>query len=73
MPECLLPPGPQKVPEGRMRVLLCQRRLSLMSWHYLKVGSPRQNVQKLMTEKAAKTNPMSRIRQRFKGVYFSSD
>jgi hypothetical protein len=60
----------EKVPEGRMRVLLCERRLSFMSWHYLKDGSPRRTAQKSMTEKAAKTNPSSRIRQHFQGVYF---
>ncbi|MHB8382690.1 MAG: hypothetical protein ACYDC3_10190 [Candidatus Binataceae bacterium] len=28
----------EKVPDGRMRVLLCERILSLMSWNYLKDG-----------------------------------
>ncbi|MGC1679184.1 MAG: hypothetical protein WA740_16760, partial [Candidatus Binataceae bacterium] len=62
----------EKVPEGWMRVLLCQRRLSFMSWHYLKVGSPRQSAQKSMTEKAAESNPLARNRQHFQGVYFLS-
>jgi hypothetical protein len=61
----------EKVPEGRMRVLLCQRRLSLKSWNY-KNRSPRQTVQKSMTEKAAETNPSRQIRQHFQGVYFLS-
>jgi hypothetical protein len=34
---------------------------------------PRQTVRKSMTEKAAETNPMSRNRQYFQGVYFFSD
>jgi hypothetical protein len=33
---------------------------------------PRQTAQKSMTKKAAKTNPMPRIRQHLQGVYFLS-
>jgi hypothetical protein len=62
----------EKVPEGRMRVLLCQRRLGLMGWNYLKDGSPRRTVQKSMTKKAAETNPSRQILQQLQGVYFLS-
>jgi hypothetical protein len=63
----------EKVPEGRMRVLLCQRRLSPMSWRYLKDGSVRRSARKSMTKKAAETNPSSQNRQHLKGVYFFGD
>ncbi|MGC1338353.1 MAG: hypothetical protein WA836_09535 [Candidatus Binataceae bacterium] len=62
----------EKVPEGRMRVLLCRRRLSFKSWNY-KNGSLRQKAQKSITEKAAKRNPTRQNRQHFQGVYFLDD
>ncbi|MGC1676772.1 MAG: hypothetical protein WA740_04490 [Candidatus Binataceae bacterium] len=48
----------EKVPEGRMRVLLCQRRLSFMSWHYLKHGSPRQDRPKIDDRKSCRIEPI---------------
>jgi len=62
----------EKVPEGRMRVLLCQRRRSPMSWRYLKDGSVRRSARKSMTKNAAERNPSSQNRQHLKGVYFLS-
>jgi hypothetical protein len=63
----------EKVSKGRMRVLLRERRLNFMGWNYFKVGSPRPTVQKSMTKKAAETDPSSRNRQHFEGVYFFRD
>ena len=62
----------EKVPEGRMRVLLCQRRLSLIGWHDLKDGSPRQTVRKSRYQKDVRNGPNRRIRQHLQGVYFLS-
>jgi hypothetical protein len=60
----------EKVPEGRMRVLLCQRRLSFKSWNYLKDGSLRQMPENRGTKKTFKANPFGKIGSIFKEFIF---
>ncbi|MFZ1888048.1 MAG: hypothetical protein WAU33_08445 [Candidatus Binataceae bacterium] len=68
MPECLL--LREKVLEGRMRVLLCQRRLSFKSWNYLKDGSLRRMPENRGTKKTFEANPFGKFGSIFKEFIF---